>query len=282
MSGSVTAKQKQESGLRLDSREAFLEGGERGALIDEDVPEESLLVEALSYDLDDLQMPPSERLADESIKQFIKWIEMGMPWPEEKDSVEKFEKNNSAGHHWSFQPIANPVSPKTEDDDWSLNDIDRFVLASLRKRGLRRSASASPRQLIRRLYYDLHGLPPTFQELQSHVRDFSPGKYAKLIDELLVNKRYGEHWGRHWLDVARYADTKGYTDGGIPQFAFAYTYRDYVIRALNEDLPYNEFLMDQLAADTSNYAEEARWRLAGDGVFDGWPPIQFQSTRHDR
>ncbi len=156
-----------------------------------------------------------------------------------------------ARSHWAFQPIKQPRIPPTTKRDWLRNDLDTFILQEIESQGLRPAPEAEPATLVRRLYFDLIGLPPTYDQVQAWTNNWSDKKYSELVEHLLASKHYGERWGRHWLDVARYADTKGHMAGGEEtRFPFAYTYRDWVVNALNDDLPYDEFIRRQLAADT--------------------------------
>ena len=154
-----------------------------------------------------------------------------------------------AGDHWAYQPITLPALPQVEDPSWGRGSLDRFVLARLEAAGLAPSPVADRRTLIRRAYYDLIGLPPTYDEVRAFAEDPRPDDFARVVDGLLARPEYGERWGRHWLDVARYADTKGYVDGGETNYPFAYAYRDYVIASFNADLPFDRFVVEQIAAD---------------------------------
>src|SRR5213079_3308482 len=154
-----------------------------------------------------------------------------------------------ARDNWSYQPIRRPAPPRVRDADRVQTPIDAFLLDKLEAKSITFSPAADKRTLLRRVYFDLIGLPPTFEEIQAFERDRSPGAFARIVEQLLGSPRYGERWGRHWLDVARYADTKGYVFEEERRYAYAYTYRDYVIRSLNEDLPFDQFIVQQLAAD---------------------------------
>ena len=240
--------EKQSNELRLDSREAILKGGERGPAIVPGKPDESLLIQAVRQS-GELEMPPDGKLADEQIAILEHWVEIGAPWPA-NDVTPADQRAEAQRTHWAFQPVHLPAVPSVEDAAWVKNPIDAFVLAELESRGLKPSPPADRRTLIRRVTYDLTGLPPTPAEVEAFVGDADPDAYAKLIDRLLASPQYGEHWARHWLDVARYADTKGYVYGREERFfVHAPAYRDWVVRAFNEDLPYDDFLLLQLAAD---------------------------------
>ena len=164
----------------------------------------------------------------------------------------------AASNHWAFQPVKRPTVPATESA-WPSGDIDRFVLAKLRENEMEPAKRADRRTMIRRLSFDLAGLPPTPEAVDAFVNDSSPKAYRELVDRLLASPRFGERWARHWLDVARYADTKGYLAGNQARlFTHSYTYRDYVIDAFNNDLPFDRFLIEQLAADKLDLADDKR------------------------
>ena len=245
---------KSESDFRVDSRAAIIRGGasERPAAIAGDA-KNSLLMAVVNYE-SDYDMPPDGKLSEQEIADLRRWVAEGLPWPEAdavpiEDSISDRIKNQRASH-WSFQPIKSPPVPKFESGENGLTPIDAFLLAKLKENGLGFSPAADKVTLIRRASFDLTGLPPTYEEVQSFVCDDDPLAYAKLVDRLLASPRYGQRWARHWLDVARYADTLGYAlDKVSRDYPFAYTYRDYVINALNSDLPYNDFIRQQLAAD---------------------------------
>ena len=243
---------KQENDLRLDSRAALLAGGESGEAVITGNPAKSPLLEYLRHE-GDIKMPPKKKLPQSDIDAVARWIKMGLPWPNDPEtkSAESNEQLllRARKEHWSFQPIDNPEPPKIKRQDWPAQPIDRFVLAKLEASGLTPSPRADRRTLIRRATYDLWGLPPTPEQVDAFLADKSADAYAKLINRLLASPHYGERWGRHWLDVARYADTKGYAFTRERRYPYAYTYRDYVIRAMNDDLPLDQFIVEQLAAD---------------------------------
>ncbi|MHB1423834.1 MAG: PSD1 and planctomycete cytochrome C domain-containing protein [Gemmataceae bacterium] len=250
---------RQQGGLRLDSGAAMLKGSDNGAVVVPGQPDKSLLVKAIRYD-GDVQMPPKGKLADEAIVHLTEWVKMGAPWPE--DAVKADASSQSVAEvrrtHWAFQPVRKPNLPAVKKAAWVKTPIDAFVLAGLEAKGLMPTPAADRRTLIRRVTLDLHGLPPGPEEATAFESDRSPDAYARLVDRLLASPRYGERWGRHWLDVARYADSKGYLFEEERRFPFAYTYRDYVIRSLNEDLPYDRFVLQQLAADQLPLGEDKR------------------------
>ncbi len=240
-------------GLRLDSRSAAMTGGESGAVIDPGKPESSLLITAVRYLDSSLEMPPKKKLSKKQVALLTQWIQMGAPWPEEAnaqvvaDKRERFEITEKDRNYWAFRPIQSPPAPAATDGQSVANPIDAFVNEQLREKGLRPNGRASRRVLIRRLYYDLVGLPPTIEEIEAFERDPSPRAYENLIDRLLASPRHGERWGRHWLDVVRYAQSNGYErDDEKP---LAWKYRDYVIDAFNQDKPYDRFVLEQLAGD---------------------------------
>ena len=246
-----------EGGLRLDSRERILRGGDRGPAVVPGRPEASLLLRAIRHEGEaDLAMPPEvQKLPAAVIADFERWIGLGAPFPSghtelRTDGVGGAQNVDDARRrHWAFHPIEDPPLPAVENRAWPRNEIDRFILAQLEDANMAPSPDADRRVLIRRAYYNLHGLPPAPRDVAEFLTDSSPQAFARLIDRLLASPRYGERWARHWLDVARYSDSKGFVDGGATRYPFAYTYRDYVVRALNDDLPFDRFVLEQLAAD---------------------------------
>lgn len=261
--------EKLQGGLFLDSRAGLLEGGDSGAAVVPGKPDESLLIEALRHE--SFEMPPDKRLPDATVRDFESWIRTGLADPrsrpqdaQKKRRVLYTEKDAEA--HWAFQPVSNPTVPELQDD-WVRTPIDAFVLARLKDAGLSPSPRADGRTLIRRAFYNLTGLPPSFQQVQRFEEEPSPEAFLQIVDRLLKSPRYGEHWGRHWLDIARYADTNGQRPAPTPDppfYPFAWVYRDYVIDAFNNDLPFDEFIIEQLAGDLIP-GEEGRHKLAGVG-----------------
>jgi mono/diheme cytochrome c family protein len=246
---------KLQSGLRLDTRDGMLQGGESGrpAVVPGDA-ERSQLVRALRWTDEHLQMPPKKKLSDTQMADFITWINAGAPDPRTANSQASYSTIQSSKPHWAFQPMKEPVLPKVKDSRWPQTPVDRFILAKLEAARLKPSPRADPRTLIRRLHFDLLGLPAAPEEVDSFVRKCSTGGWqpaiGNLVDRLLASPHYGERWGRYWLDAARYSDTKGYVYAREERFwVHAHTYRDWVIRAVNDDLPYDRFLVLQLAAD---------------------------------
>ena len=234
---------KQESGLRLDSREGLLKGGDIGRVIAAGDSERSRLIVLVSGTDPQTVMPPDgPQLKPEQIGILRAWIDQGCVWPDD-DSPKKVEKNT----HWSYQPIRHTAPPTVKRNDWVRNPIDQFVLAELERKGLTPSPEADRYTLIRRLNLDLLGLPPTIPEVDSFVQDSRSHAYEELVDRLLKSPHFGERWGRHWLDMARYADSDGYEkDNARPD---AYRWRDWVIDAINNDLPFDQFTVEQIAGD---------------------------------
>ena len=256
---------KAKGGFQLDTRDSLLKGGDTGPAIVAGQPEKSLLIKAVSYTDENLQMPPTKggggKLSDAQIAALTEWVKIGAPDPRlAKDSAAHQPETiaSNAKTHWAFQPIRNPVPPKVKNGRWVKTPVDTFILSALEARNLNPSPQADRRTLIRRATFDLIGLPPTPAEVANFLADKSPDAFAKVIDRLLASPRYGERWGRHWLDIARYADTKGYVFEEERRYPYSYTYRDYVIRSFNEDLPFNQFLAQQIAADLLPLGEDKR------------------------
>ncbi len=240
---------KQSGGLRLDSRAALLKGGDSGPVLVPGKPAESLLVKAVEYG-DKLQMPPKGKLPVADIAALKNWIRQGAEWPDSKpqpvDSLAKSVVTEEHRKWWAYQPLKTIVVP-TPKSDWAKTDLDRFILAKLETTKLAPSKPADKRTLLRRVTYDLTGLPPTFEDVEAFLKDDRPDAFAKLVDKLLASLAYGERWGRHWLDVVRYADTAGEnSDHPTPH---AWRYRNWVIDAFNKDQPYDEFVREQVAGD---------------------------------
>ena len=252
---------KQFGGLRLDSMEALRKGGESGPVVVNGKLDESLLIQAVRH-ADGLQMPPDQKLQPQQIAALEKWVTIGAPWPATvAPSVDPAAKQRT---HWAFQPITNPPLPAAAELPWCRTPVDGFILEKLHEAKLSPSPPANRRALIRRVTYDLTGLPPTADEVAAFEQDESPDSYSKLVERLLDSPQYGEQSARHWLDVARYSDTKGYVYGREERFwVHAPTYRDWVVNAFNRDLPYNEFLLLQIAADHA--APQDRSALAAMG-----------------
>ena len=247
--------QKQSGGLRLDSREAILAGGDSGPAVAPGDPAGSALIRAIRHE-GDVKMPPKAKIPDPAIEALTSWVKAGAPWP--KGAIAANPSAEAAQTHWAFRPVRKPEPPAVKDAAWVATPVDAFILAALEAKGLTPSPKADKRTLIRRATFDLTGLPPTEAEIAAFEADASPGAFATVVGRLLASPRYGERWGRHWLDVARYADTKGYVFQEERRYPNAYTYRDYVIRAFNEDLPYDQFLVQQLAADRLPLKDDTR------------------------
>lgn len=241
-----SSAKKKRGGLLLDSRNGILKGGDSGPAIVPGKPAASLLVEVLEYEPDGIRMPPKGRLSPGVLKDFRRWIETGAIWPDSQSPPETpAGQQSSDARHWSFQPIVRPTVPKSPHSQWPRNAIDHFVLKRMIREGLQPAPTASPHVLVRRLSYDLTGLPPSAGQLQSNVTRPELQSPAKTIDELLASKRYGEHWGGHWLDGVRYVSDVGYYNFSD----LGWRYRDWVIRALNADMPYSDFVTHQIAGD---------------------------------
>ncbi len=240
---------KQEGGLRLDSRAAILRGGDTGPAVLPGQPGESELIQAIHYDPDGYQMPPSGKLPAEAIAMLTRWVEESAPWPAESEQspLAAGVRPTLTRDHWSLKPIQRPALPTVSQPEWTSSPVDAFILQRLDQVGLKPAPPASREILLRRAYYDLLGLPPTASQRARFLADERPDAFARLIDELLDSPHYGERWGRHWLDLVRFSETLGHEFDY--EIQLAWKYRDYVIRALNEDLPMDDFLMEHLAGD---------------------------------
>lgn len=248
--------------LKVDSLHGLLEGGVSGpALVPGDV-EGSALIEAVRYEDPTFAMPPSEKLEEDQIRDLERWVAMGAPWPEGPEpSMTMVSVRDSAGgeslereidleearEFWAFQPVRRPEAPESSKDRWSWSDIDRFLHADMQERGVRPVGDADRETWLRRVTFDLTGLPPTPEEQAAFAADRSSGAHEKVVDRLLASEAYGERFGRHWLDVARFAESSGRESNVL--YPHAWRYRDFVIDAMNDDLPFDEFLVKQLAGD---------------------------------
>jgi len=250
------AREKLKGNLRLTNRAGLLEGGDSGAAIHLLKPEKSLMLTMISWKDEDHEMPPKEKLPDEQIALLTEWVKLGAPFNPAKEihgnglAVDKLptnEINERTTSAWAFKAAEPVVAPKVDDAAWKASGIDAFVYSRLREAGLKPNSPASRGVLIRRAYYDLIGLSPTDVEVRAFIDDKSPDAFEKVIDRLLASDRYGEKWGRHWLDLVRFAETNGYERDSRKDLIWKY--RDYVIRAFNQDKPYNRFIMEQLAGD---------------------------------
>ncbi|MFO1019240.1 MAG: DUF1553 domain-containing protein [Planctomycetales bacterium] len=227
--------------LRIDSRDALLKGGSQGTSLVPGKPEESLLILALRHKEGELQMPPDKPLPPEVVKDFVRWVEQGAVWP--KTSV---IEAGAAAKHWAFVPVKGPAIPE-DPTGWAETSLDRLIAARWKEAGVTPVEQADKRTLVRRLSFDLCGLPPTPEQIDTFLKDESPGAWSHLVEEMLASPRYGERWGRHWMDVVRYADTAGdNADYPIPEI---HRYRDYIIDSFNRDKPFDQFVIEQLAGD---------------------------------
>jgi hypothetical protein len=249
---SCHGSEKQKGGLRLDSRATALKGGENGPAVVPGKPGESLLVDAINYG-ELVQMPPKSKLPAAEVATLTKWVAIGAPWTSDAavakgaaSTSKTFSIKERAGH-WSLQPLRAIVPPAVKNDRWPRTGVDCFLLKALETRGIDPAPDADRRTLVRRVTFDLVGLPPTPEDVEAFVHDESPRAYANLVERLLESPHYGERWARHWLDLVRYAETSGH------EFDYeilgAWRYRDYVIRAFNADVPYNQFVIEHIAGD---------------------------------
>jgi hypothetical protein len=242
--------QVQKGGLRVDSRAALLVGGESGPAVVPGKPEEGYLVGAVEYG-DVFQMPPTGKLPDAAVLDLRRWVEMGAPWPEEEVAESVGGRQGAAGasgeRHWCFLPIGQHWPPEVANAAWVRSPVDRFILARLEAAGLQPAPEVDRRTWLRRVTFALVGLPPTPAELHAFLQDSSPEAHARVVDRLLASPHFGERWARHWLDLVRYAESRGHEfDYTIPN---AWQYRDYVIRAFNADVPYDQLVLEHVAGD---------------------------------
>lgn len=268
-----SAKSKSlKAGLLLDRKAGWVSGGKKGAVIIPGQPGKSILMNALRYDNHDLQMPPSGKLSESILADFDKWISMGAQDPRNASLEEVFAvgglkaKSLEEGRKfWAFKPVRFPNLPEVQKDEWIQDEIDRFILTGIEANDLKPSHKAEPVILLRRIFFDLTGLPPSPQDIKKFQENSSQGSFEDIVDDLLGSPRFGERWGRHWLDVARYADTTG--GGRNNSFPNAHRYRDYVIKSFNKDKPFDQFIMEQIAGDlmSSSTDEEYNEQLTGTG-----------------
>lgn len=287
------AGDKPKGGLRLDSRAALLAGGDTGPAATPGKPDESLLVDAVRYG-DTYQMPPKSQMPSEEVAVLVDWVARGIPWPAEAPPAGAAKPSSDfdlaeRAKHWSFQPLADTAPPEVHDARWPRGAIDRYLLARLEAAGLAPAPAVDRAALLRRVTFDLTGLPPTPEELAAFLADNSPDAYERVVDRLLTAPQYGERWARHWLDLMRYAETHGHEfDFDIPH---AWRYRDYVIRAFNDDLPFDEFVVEHIAGDlleqprvnTADGTNESilatAWWFLGEAVHS---PVEVRQDEADR
>jgi len=244
---------KLKGGLDLRRRDSILTGGDLGPAAKLDKPLESHIIQAINY-TEGLEMPPKGKLPPEQIVILTKWVKDGLPFPEQKIEPKVEAPKHKGGvvtaesrNYWAYKKVVRPDAPKVKDTSWVKNPIDAFILSKLEEKGLKPAPEADKLTLVRRIYFDLTGLPPTPEQIDTFMKDSSPKALEALIDRLLESKEYGEKWGRHWLDLVRFAETNGYErDGPKP---FAWRYRDYVIQSFNQDKPFDQFIREQLAGD---------------------------------
>jgi mono/diheme cytochrome c family protein len=237
---------KRKGGLGLDSRSARARGGESGPAVVPGDPDASLLIRAVRYQDPELQMPPGGRLPAEAIARLERWVQSGAVDPGEAQVTESDRKD-----HWAYQPLSQSPLPAVQRTDWARGAIDHFVFERLEQADLRLAPDAEPRHLVRRIYFQLTGLPPSREQVEAYLGEERPDALARLVDQLLTSPRFGERWGRHWLDLARYADSNGLDENFL--FREAWRYRNWVIDALNDDTPFDRFLLEQLAGDLLSF-----------------------------
>ena len=268
------------AGLRLDSPSDLEKGSDSGPVVIPGKPEESRLVEVVRG-TGTLQMPPSGKLSEDKIAALVNWIEMGAPWPDEKAPLsakpgDKFDLEARRSEHWAWHPVRRVAPPRVENEAWSRNEIDAFVLAKLEEKGLQPGEQAAPETLLRRIYFDLIGLPPSPQEVEAFIADPSQRAYQAVVDRLLASERFGERWARHWMDLVRYSESHGME--GDPDIPSAWQYRDYLIRAFNADLPYDQLVREHIAGDLFetpryNQRDEINESIVG--------PAHFRMVEHN-
>lgn len=248
---------KVKGGLLLDTRAGLRKGGDSGPAMIPGKPDESLLIKAIRYHDEDLEMPPKNRLAEHEVAAFVEWVKLGAPDPRDDKPAGPKKELAEAKKFWSLQPVRRPAVPAVKEKQWPQTPVDQFIRNELDKRRLKAASVADRRTLIRRATYDLIGLPPSPEDIEAFVSDSdsTPRAFGKVIDRLLASPHYGERWGRHWMDVVRYADTAGdNSDYPVPEL---YRYRSYIIDAFNEDKPYDEFIREQIAGDLLPAANQA-------------------------
>ncbi|MGA3190570.1 MAG: PSD1 and planctomycete cytochrome C domain-containing protein, partial [Bryobacteraceae bacterium] len=287
-------------GLRLDSRESMLKGGSRGPSLVPGDPDKSILIQAVRQTDPKLKMPMGAKLKDSEVEDLVAWVKAGAIWP--KSAAPLTTSTKTGGKYvipperrafWSLLPLKDPQPPAVSDSKWVKSSIDRFILAHLEKDGMKPVRAANKHDLLRRATLDLTGLPPTPEEIEAFDKDASPDAFAKVVDRLLASPHYGERWGREWLDVARFGEDDYRSLNPFPRgyfpYANAYLYRDWVIQAFNDDLPYDQFVKAQLAGDLLD--EKVRYKYLPATGFLGLGPWYFDNgavevtradERHDR
>src|SRR5262245_40385847 len=261
---------KRQGGLRVDSRAALLRGGDSGPAIVPGQPENSRLVQAVHYE-GDLRMPPKGKLSPQQVAVLSFRVRMGAPWPEpgaparRTSPGQSFQITAKDRAFWSFQPVRQHPVPAVQDAGWARTTVDPFILAALEARGLKPSPPADRPTLIRRVTFDLLGLPPTPEQVDGFLADARPGAYERVVERLLASPHYGERWARHWMDIARYGEDQAHTFQAR-KYPQGYRYRDWLIASCNDDLPYDSFILQQLAADLLDGPDRTR-RLPALGFF---------------
>ncbi len=287
---------KHKGGLRLDGRDAMLRGGEAGRVVVPGKPDESRLIEAIRYQ-GDVQMPPKRKLKDEDVLALAEWVTRGAFWPETHlnagtrgstavpmTSADAVSPSGSVKlldrALWSLQPVRDSNPPPLQNDDWSRSPIDRFILAELEKHGLAPAPPADKATLIRRVSFDLTGLPPSPEEIDAFLRDDAPDAFEKVVERLFASPHYGERWGRYWLDVARYGEDQAHSFQ--PRlYPGGFRYRDWLVHALNRDMPYDRFILEQIAGDLIDGPERLD-RLAAVGFFACGPVYYGDGKKLDQ
>ncbi|HTE18855.1 MAG TPA: DUF1549 domain-containing protein, partial [Armatimonadota bacterium] len=249
-----------QASLRVDSRAALLKGGDKGPALVPGTPEKSLLIQAIHHK--GLQMPPGRKLPEKQVAALEKWVAMGAPWPGDTGKTAAGPQSwtdilQSRRGWWSLQPVRKPAVPAVRNVAWSAQPVDRFILRALEGRGLKPAPPADRATLVRRVYLTLTGLPPTPAEIEQFLSDPSPNAYERLVDRVLASPHYGERWARHWMDVVRFGETHGYEWNY--EVKDAWRYRDYLIRAFNMDVPYDQFVREHIAGDLM---QQPRWNRA--------------------
>ena len=242
--------EKTRGSLKLTSRDAILQGGDNGPAAVPGKPADSLLIKPVHCD-DTTRMPKDDKLSEKDIAVLTRWVEIGLPYPAAAANAGGFHITDEQRRFWAFRPVQVVPPPAVKDAGWPRSDLDRYILAALEAKGLKPAKPADKRTLMRRATFDLTGLPPTPEEVDAFLKDESPDAYARVVDRLLASPAYGERWGRHWLDLARYTDSfdARLAPGNEMDCRDAWRYRDWVIDAFNRDLPYDQFVRDQLAGD---------------------------------